>query len=225
MSTLALTVPQAIARVLAGDSNAYEALVRRHEGVLYRHARGMGLDHDTCLDLVQDALVRAYEKLSDCRDPSRFRAWLFRIARNLCFDHLRKARHPTLPLSSAPEAESVADTRLDALEQSMVHQALERLSPVLREAFLLKHDAGYTYEEIAEITGAGPSAVKMRVHRARVELCTYFEDAEPPSRRDAETSEAPSRRAAETSEAPSRRDAEPTTGDESSRPSVSPMKA
>ncbi len=207
MTSPALTDPQAIARVLAGDRNAYEALVRRHEDVLYRHARGMGLDHDTCLDMVQDALVRAYEKLSECRDPSRFRAWLFRIARNLCFDHLRNARHGTLPLSNAPEAESVAENRRDPLERAMVHQALERLSPVLREAFLLKHDAGYTYEEIAEMTGAGASAVKMRVHRARVELCAYFEEAEPPGRRDAGTSETPRR------------------GDESSRPSVSPLKA
>jgi RNA polymerase sigma-70 factor (ECF subfamily) len=212
MSVHSLSDPQAIARVLAGDRDAYEALVRRHEAVVYRHVRGMGLDHDTCLDLVQDALVKAYHKLSECRDPARFRAWLFRIARNLCFDHLRKARHVALPLSSAPEAETVADQRIDALEQSMVHQALDRLSPTLREAFLLKHDAGYTYEEIAEMTDAGPSAVKMRVHRARIELSEYF--AEPPSRRDAETSEAPSRR-----------DAEPTRGDESSRPSVSPMKA
>lgn len=176
MSATALTDPQAVARVLAGDRDAYETLVRRHEGVLYRHARGMGLDHDTCLDVVQDALVKAYQKLSDCRDPSRFRAWLFRIARNLCFDHLRQAGQVAIPLSSAPEAESIADARPDALERSMVHQALERLSPVLREAFLLKHDAGYTYEEIAGITGAGPSAVKMRVHRARLELSEYFEE-------------------------------------------------
>ena len=183
MTANPLTDPQAVARVLAGDRNAYETLVRRHEGVVYRHVRGMGLDHDTCLDLVQDALVKAYHKLAECREPSRFRAWLFRIARNLCFDHLRKARHAALPLSSAPEAESVADQRIDALEQSMVHQALDRLSPVLREAFLLKHDAGYSYEEIAEITGAGASAVKMRVHRARLELSDYFEDAgDEPSR-------------------------------------------
>jgi RNA polymerase sigma-70 factor (ECF subfamily) len=178
MSPNPLTDAEVIDRVLGGDPDAYEAIVRRHEGVLYRFARGMGFDHDTCLDVVQDALVKAYDKLADCRDRSRFRAWLFRIARNLCFDVLRRARQIAIPLSHVAEVESIADERLDDLERSMVHQALDRLSPVLREAFLLKHDAGYTYEEIADITGAGPSAVKMRVHRARLELCEYFEAPE-----------------------------------------------
>jgi hypothetical protein len=52
--------------------------------------------------------------------------------------------------------------------------ALERLPQALREAFLLKHDAGYTYEEVAEITEATPSAVKMRVHRAREALRAFL---------------------------------------------------
>lgn len=193
--------PEVIARVLAGEMDAYETIVRRHEGPLYRHARGMGLDHDTSLDVVQDALVKAFHRLADCRDPARFRAWLFRITRNLCFDHLRRSRQLAIPLSRVPEAEAVADERPGALERSMVRQALDRLSPVLREAFLLKHDAGYTYEEIAEITGAGSSAVKMRVHRARLELCEYF------------------------AETPSRRDPGPSPGDESPPVPVFPMKA
>jgi RNA polymerase sigma-70 factor (ECF subfamily) len=173
----ALTDPEVIARVLEGEVDAYETIVRRYEAALYRHACGMGLDHDTSLDLVQDAFVKAYQRLSDCRDRARFRSWLFRIARNLCFDHFRRTRQIALPLSQVPEADAVPDHWSDPLDRSMVTQALERLSPVLREAFLLKHDAGYTYEEIAEITGAGPSAVKMRVHRARIELCEYFDES------------------------------------------------
>jgi hypothetical protein len=52
--------------------------------------------------------------------------------------------------------------------------ALDRLPNALRQAFLLKHDAGYTYEEVAEITESSPSAVKMRVHRAREALRAFL---------------------------------------------------
>ena len=64
----------------------------RHQDLIYRHARGMGLDHDTSLDLVQDAFVRAFDRLEDCRDGANYRAWLFRICRNLCLDELRNVR-------------------------------------------------------------------------------------------------------------------------------------
>jgi RNA polymerase sigma-70 factor, ECF subfamily len=164
-----------VARVLAGDDDAYEALVRRHQDSIYRHARGMGLDHDTSLDLVQDAFVKAYTRLGDCHEPERFGAWLFRIARNLCVDHVRNVRQSTVPLSSLADAQEIPDDNhgpSDDLEA--VGTALERLSPALREAFLLKHDAGYTYEEIAALTDASPSAVKMRVHRARAALCEFL---------------------------------------------------
>lgn len=164
-----------VALVLAGHCEAYEPLVNRHQRLLYRHARGMGLDHDTSLDLVQDAFVRAYTLLAECRDPGRFRAWVFRITRNLCLDHLKSVRRLTIPLSHVAGADEIphgADERGDA--DRTLHEALLRLPAPLREAFLLKHDAGYTYEEVAEMTNASPSAVKMRVHRAREALRAFL---------------------------------------------------
>jgi RNA polymerase sigma-70 factor (ECF subfamily) len=166
---------QLVARVLAGDEAAYAPLVRRYLNVLYRHARGMGLDHDTSLDLVQDAFVRAYERLADCRDGAHFRAWLFRICRNLCLDELRNVRRLCVPMSSVEGADELESTHAAENETTMtLSAALERLPHALREAFLLKHDGGYTYEEVAEITEASPSAVKMRVHRAREALRTFL---------------------------------------------------
>lgn len=79
-----------VRRVLAGDLEDYSALVRRHQNVLYRYARAMGLDGDTAADMVQDTLVKAYRQLRECRQPGRFRAWLFRILRNRCLDHLKE---------------------------------------------------------------------------------------------------------------------------------------
>jgi RNA polymerase sigma-70 factor (ECF subfamily) len=166
---------QLVAQVLNGDDAAYATLVRRHQDRLYRHARGMGLDHDTSLDLVQDALVRAFDRLEDCRDGASYRSWLFRICRNLCLDELRNVRRLSVPMSAIEDADTMEDTRIDDGEMTLtLRTALERLPHALREAFLLKHDAGYTYEEVAEITEASPSAVKMRVHRAREALRAFL---------------------------------------------------
>ena len=160
-----------VARVLEGDVAAYEGLVRRHQGALFRHARGMGLDPDTAEDMVQDALVKAYAALADCRDGAAFRSWAFRILRNRCLDHLKDVRRRDVPIDDA--APGGADAFGHAPSADLRHEiedALGRLSPLLREAFLLRHEAGYTYDELAAITDTSPSAVKMRVHRAREEL-------------------------------------------------------
>lgn len=170
------TDAQVVERVLSGDDEAYAVLVRRHRNVIYRLARGMGIDHDTSLDLVQDAFVRAYDRLEDCRDGSNYRSWLFRICRNLCLDELRSVRRRIVPLSTIENANDVEDTRVAVDDTTLtLRAALDRLPAAMREAFLLKHDAGYTYEEVAEITEASPSAVKMRVHRAREELRSFLD--------------------------------------------------
>ena len=164
-----------VTRVLSGDDAAYGTLVRRHQDLIYRHARGMGLDHDTSLDLVQDAFVRAFERLEDCRDGANYRSWLFRICRNLCLDELRNVRRLCVPMSSIENANDLEPMHVVEDETTLtLRAALDRLPQALREAFLLKHDAGYTYEEVAEITEASPSAVKMRVHRAREALRAFL---------------------------------------------------
>lgn len=166
-----------VARVRLGDRNAYGVLVQRHQHALYRHCRGMGLDHDTALDLVQDTFIRGYTRLADCRDPAHVRAWLFRILRNRCLDHLKNARTLTVSLADVSDAD-LGERRATAAGDLGVtlQDALHRLPVALREAFLLKHDAGYSYEEIAGMTGANTSAVKMRVHRARETLRELLKD-------------------------------------------------
>ena len=176
-SSSAPEVPDAqlVARALDGDDAAYGTLVRRHQDLIYRHARGMGLDHDTSLDLVQDAFVRAFDRLEDCRDGTNYRAWLFRICRNLCLDELKNVRRICVPMSTVENADAMEDTRLAEDDMTLtLRAALERLPNALRQAFLLKHDAGYTYEEVADITESSPSAVKMRVHRAREALRAFL---------------------------------------------------
>lgn len=173
--TTTATDAELVERALAGDGDAYGMLVHRHQGVLYRHARGMGFDHDSALDLVQEAFIRGWERLGECRDGAHVRSWLFRICRNLCLDELRNVRRRTTPMSALDDGEAIEELRQGAGDLTLVlRAALDVIPPALREAFLLKHDAGYTYDEIAAITEASPSAVKMRVHRARESLRAFL---------------------------------------------------
>lgn len=158
-----------VERTIAGEREAFSELVRRYQHNLYVHARTMGVAHDPALDLVQEAFVRAFVRIRQCRDRAHFRAWLFRIFRNLVIDYSRDVRRREVPLdavldAAAPEATSSID------ERAALARALRALPDLLREAFLLKHQGDYSYEEIAEITRSGVSAVKMRVHRAREQL-------------------------------------------------------
>ena len=169
-----------IRRVLCGDTAHYEVLVRRYQESLYRHAFGMVGDADAAADLVQDSLVKAYSRLATC-DPDRFAAWLFRILRNRCKDYLKSRRRRDLPLldegaHAAPAADDPARTLERAELGTVVSQALARIPASQREAFLLKHVEGRSYEEMAELLDAGISALKMRVMRAREALQELLKD-------------------------------------------------
>jgi RNA polymerase sigma-70 factor (ECF subfamily) len=158
-----------VREVLAGERNAFSELVRRHQDSLYRYTCSMGVAPDAAQDLVQDAFVRAYVRLGQCRDVNRFRSWLLGILRNRVLDYGRDLREQTTRLEKVPEAGLAAAPPQHELRYAL-DSALERLPALLREAFLLRHHQGYGYEEIAAITGSRVSAVKMRVHRAREQL-------------------------------------------------------
>lgn len=164
-----------VARVLAGDRDGYASLVERHQAQLYRHALGMTRDSDVAADLVQDSFIRGYTALGGCQDPSRFGSWIFRILRNRCLDHLKNRRRSnvsledvTVPLTGDLEDPEVELGRSEIRRE--VRDALEGLPEAQREAFLLKHVDGFSYEEMAEMLGASVSALKMRVMRAREAL-------------------------------------------------------
>lgn len=169
-TTTDATDAELVARVRDGERDAFGELVQRHQQLIHRHAAGMGIDQDSCEDLVQDAFVRAWSRLDECRDPAHFRAWLFRIARNMCLDHLKNVRRATVRIGAVSDAELVDGAASNPDIGHALRQALDALPTSQREAFLLKHDAGYTYDEIADLTDSSPSAVKMRVHRAREAL-------------------------------------------------------
>lgn len=148
----------------------FAALVLRHQGPLYRYGRGLGLDHDTALDLVQEAFVKAHARLDQCREPAKVRSWLFRIFRNGMLDWARNVRRTEVPLLDVEEPAGDEDFAERYALREAIGAALASLPPILREAFLLRHDLGHSYEEIAGLAGVSLSAAKMRVARAREAL-------------------------------------------------------
>ena len=167
--------------MLGGEQEQYALLVRRYQERLFRFALGMVGDFDTAADLVQDSLVKAFTGLRHCKDRDRVSAWLFSIVRNRCLDHLKSPRARTatpseiLPLLPATGAGPDEDV-LSRETQQAVREALARLPAAQREAFLLKHLDGCSYEEMAEQLGASVSALKMRVLRAREALQALLGD-------------------------------------------------
>ena len=174
------TDAQVVRDVLAGDRDAYRLLVRRYGDVLYGHALRMVRSPDEASDLAQRALVKGYRKLASCRDPERVGAWLFRILSNLTKDHLRSRRRTSISLDRLEELPEQGGGPLEAAHRGEVRGrlrlALAQLTPDQREAFMLKHVEGRSYEEMAAVLDASVASLKMRVHRARDALQELLED-------------------------------------------------
>lgn len=166
--------------VLDGHTGMYRILVDRYEDPLFRHAERMVGDGDEAADIVQRAFVKGYRKLRSCRNPDRVGGWLYRIASNLCKDHLKSRRRDDVSLEDAPPQQADRGNPGRRIERSELRadleSALDRLSADQREAFLLKHMEGRSYAEMSELLDASVSALKMRVHRAREELQVLLEE-------------------------------------------------
>jgi RNA polymerase sigma-70 factor (ECF subfamily) len=175
-----LTDVEVVARVLGGDGEAFGILIRRYEPGLLRFAMRMLGNPDAAADAVAESLVRAYRHLAQCRDPGRIKSWLYRITGNRCRSHLARRHMNDIPLSDVP-APALADASdswvlLERSEQvALVERALAALPAEKREAFVLKHVEGMSYEEMAAATGARIPTLKMRVHRAREALLVALE--------------------------------------------------
>jgi RNA polymerase sigma-70 factor (ECF subfamily) len=161
-----------VRRVLAGDTRAYAALVARHRGRLGRYAVRMLGDPADAEEALQDAFVRAYRSLPRCEDPARFGAWLFRILVNRCrtIGGQRGRRERVVMATAVTPELGVAHPEDRSAWREAIEWALAQLGADYREAFVLKHVEELSYEEMSQLTGAGVSALKMRVKRACEQL-------------------------------------------------------
>lgn len=168
-----------VRRVAGGDTEAYAVLVGRYRPRLARYATHMLGNRADAEEALQDALVRAHRAIRKCEDPERFGAWLFRILVNRCRtagERRERRERRVVADEAALLAAASAPTDERTAWREEIRWALARLDADQREAFLLKHVEELEYEEMSRLTGAGVSALKMRVKRACDRLRELLEE-------------------------------------------------
>ncbi len=158
--------------VLGGETEAFARLVDRHYDRCARIAMRILGNHEDAEEAVQDAFLRAFRALGAYEDRERFSAWLSRILVNQCRTirarvNRREEVFPGIGLHEA--APFTGTSEPDSLWPDL-ERALAQLPPEQREAIVLRYADDLTYEEMARVTGAGESALKMRVQRAFARL-------------------------------------------------------
>ena len=168
---VALTDGDLVSRAQSGQLDAFEELVRRHRLATYRVALRMLGDESDAEDATQDAFVQAWRNLGGFRADAAFSTWMYRIVTNRCLNMVR-ARRRTEPLPDDREApasrpDRIAEARWQVEDLKL---AILRLTPEQRAPLVLRELQGCSYEEIAQALDLSISAVKSRLHRARLEL-------------------------------------------------------
>jgi RNA polymerase sigma-70 factor (ECF subfamily) len=168
-----------IRRVCAGETAAFETLMRRHNERIYRTVRSVLGDDADVEDVMQQAYVSAYQHLAAFEGRARFSTWMTRIAINEAYARLRKrARSEPAPweddtaMAEEPEAAGPTPEQIAARVemQALLEQAVDTLSPSNRTVFMLRSIEGLSTAETAECLEISEEAVKTRLHRANEAL-------------------------------------------------------
>jgi len=184
-----------VQKAQAGDFRAFQDLVNRYEGKVYRLAMRMLRNQQDAEDALQETFLQVYRGLKNFEGRSSFSTWLFRLATNVCLMKIRhrgtepsqllpleeylpqheEGQHP--PIQDWPDLPDEILLNKESREKMM--EALEKLPPEYRAVFVLRDLEGLSNAQTAEAMGISVPAVKSRLHRARLALrgllSAYFE--------------------------------------------------
>lgn len=153
-------------RELPYGSRAYEALMKRHESLLYRICLRILGNSDDAYDVVQEVMIKAFNALPRFEGRSSFKTWLIQIARNTCFtlqSKLKRNREFKEMLENETQEDASDSLKTDAFD---VDSILSDLNEKDREILVMRFIAELQFDEIAEVCDISLSAAKMRVYRA-----------------------------------------------------------
>jgi len=182
-----------VRRCVAGDAVAWDEIVQRYHRRIYNICYRFAGSADDAQDLTQEVFIRMYRTLNSY-DVGRgaFMTWVTTLTRNLLVDHFRKTKHDRLtdsldatasdhpdsmPLSERiPDEGPAPDSGVQSREtRETVHLALQKLSPELREAVILRDLQDMDYREIATVLKVPEGTVKSRINRGRAELARLLQ--------------------------------------------------
>ncbi len=182
-----------VRRCIAGDADAWEDIVRQHSRRIYNICYRFTGSAENADDLAQEVFIKMYRTLSSF-DPDKgaFTTWITTMTRNLLVDHFRKTKQDRATDSldaglgeeedsatlgdRIPDSAPSADDRIQRREtQEMVQKAIQKLSPELREAVILRDIQDMDYKEIALALKVPEGTVKSRINRGRMELAKVLQ--------------------------------------------------
>jgi len=182
-----------VRRCLAGDAVAWEEIVRLYNRRIYNLCYRFTNSPDDAQDLTQDVFIRVYKTMGSYNlEKGAFTTWLTTLTRNLLVDHFRKSKQDrvTDSLDATPSAHEDAMALSDKIEdkapaadasvrsreaRELVHTALQKLSPELREAVILRDLQDMDYRDIATVLKVPEGTVKSRINRGRAELARLLQ--------------------------------------------------
>jgi RNA polymerase sigma-70 factor (ECF subfamily) len=182
-----------VRRCIGGDAAAWEEIVQRHHRRIYNICYRFAGNGDDAQDLAQEVFIKMYRTLNSFdAGKGAFMTWVTTITRNLLVDHFRKSKGDRITDSldstasehedAVPLGDRIADqslppdTHVQQREaREMVHEALQKLSPELREALILRDLQDMDYRDIATALKVPEGTVKSRINRGRAELARLLQ--------------------------------------------------
>lgn len=172
-----------IARAQQGEIAAFDWLMVRYRTRALRLAAHVLRTPADAEDVVQEAFLRAFAQIRSFRANCTFYTWLYRIIVRLCLNHMRTRdwQSGSLSLSKEQEVEKAFALPPPSETRLMIEDLLERLSPPLRAALILRELEGLDYEEIAETLEIPVGTVRSRLNAARYQFQTLWLKAQEES--------------------------------------------
>ena len=182
-----------VRRCVAGDAAAWEEIVQKYHRRIYNICYRFAGSANDAEDLTQEVFIKMYRTLNTYDvERGAFMTWVTTMTRNLLVDHFRKTKNEritdsleatpsghedAMPLSERiPDQGPTPDAGVQSRETSeAVHQALQKLSPELREAVILRDLQDMDYREIATVLRVPEGTVKSRINRGRAELARLLQ--------------------------------------------------